>query len=165
MNKYFILIISLCCALTSRAAIRLPALVGDHMVLQRDKPINVWGYARPAEAVTITFAGKTYTATTSDDGKWSAKMPALKSGGPYQMILTGENTITLNDILIGDVWICSGQSNMEFQLSQAKNASEEIKNANYPQIRLFSVNKGIDLTPREDTWGSWSVCTSNSAQY
>jgi sialate O-acetylesterase len=165
MNKFFVLIMAICCALTSRAAIRLPALVGDHMVLQRDKPINVWGYAKPAEAVTIAFAGKTYTATTGDDSKWAVKMPALKAGGPYQMVLTGENTITLNDILIGDVWICSGQSNMEFQLSQAKNAMEEVKNANYPQIRLFSVNKGIDLIPLEDTRGNWSVCTSNTAQY
>ncbi len=165
MNKYFTLIIAICCALASRAAIRLPALVGDHMVLQRDKPINVWGYAKPAEAVTITFAGKTYTATTGNEGKWAVKMTALKAGGPYQMVLTGENTITLNDILIGDVWICSGQSNMEFQLSQANNAVEEVKNANYPQIRLFFVNKGIDLTPREDTRGSWTVCTSNMAQY
>jgi len=165
MNKYFVLIIAICCALASRAAIRLPALVGDHMVLQRDKPINVWGYAKPAEAVSITFAGKTYTATTSNDGKWTVKIQALKAGGPYQMVLAGENTLTLNDILIGDVWICSGQSNMEFQLSQANNAVEEVKNANYPQIRLFSVNKGIDLTPLDDTRGSWSVCTSNSAQY
>jgi len=151
--------------LTSRAAIKLPALVGDHMVLQRDKPINVWGYAKPAEAITITFAGKTFTATTDNNGKWAVKMAALKAGGPYQMVLRGENTITLNDILIGDVWICSGQSNMEFNLSQGNNAVEEVKNANYPQIRLFSVNKGIDLTPLEDTRGNWSVCTSNSAQY
>ncbi|WP_448697492.1 sialate O-acetylesterase [Mucilaginibacter sp. AW1-3] len=165
MNKYFVLAVAVCCVLTSRAAIKLPALVGDHMVLQRDKPIKVWGYAKPAEAITINFAGKTYTTTTSSNGKWLVKMQAIKAGGPYQMVLTGENTITLNDILIGDVWICSGQSNMEFNLTQANNADQEVKNANYPLIRLFSVNKSIDLTPREDTWGNWSVCTSNSAQY
>jgi len=165
MNKYFVLIIAICCGLTSRAAISLPALVGDHMVLQRDKPINVWGYANAGEAVTISFAGKTYTATTDNNRKWAIKMQAMKAGGPYQMVLTGENVVAVNDILIGDVWICSGQSNMEFQLSQANNAVEEVKNANYPQIRLFSVDKGIDLTPLEDTRGNWSVCTSNSAQY
>jgi sialate O-acetylesterase len=165
MNKCLILILAVCCIFTSRAAIRLPALVGDHMVLQRDKPINVWGFAKPAEAVTISFVGKSYTTTTGSNGKWLIKMPALKAGGPYQMVLTGENTITLNDILIGDVWICSGQSNMEFQLSQANNAAEEVKNANYPQIRLFSVNKSIDLKPLDDTHGNWSVCSSNSAQY
>src|ERR1700759_1433839 len=104
MNKYFVLIIAVCCALTSRAAIRLPALVGDHMVLQRDKPINVWGYGKPGENVSINFMGKTCTAITGNDGKWAVKLQALKAGGPYQMVLTGENTITLNDILIGDVW-------------------------------------------------------------
>jgi len=151
--------------LTSRAAIRLPALVGNHMVLQRDKPINVWGYGKPGENVTISFAGKTYAIVTGNDGKWSVKLPAMKAGGPYQMTLKGENIITLNDILIGDVWICSGQSNMEFNLGQVNNADEEVKKANYPQIRLFFVNKGIDLTPLDDTRGSWSVCTSSIAQY
>ncbi|OCX54409.1 hypothetical protein BEL04_09170 [Mucilaginibacter sp. PPCGB 2223] len=165
MNKYIVLMIVICSALISQAAIRLPALVGDHMVLQRDKLINVWGYAKPGETVTITFVGKAYNVATGADGHWNTKLQPMKAGGPYQMILKGENTITLNDILIGDVWICSGQSNMEFNLRQAKNAEEEIKNASYPQIRLFSVNKSIDLTPLDDTRGNWSVCTSNSAQY
>jgi len=165
MKKYFILIIAICCVLSSRAAIKLPALIGDHMVLQRDKPIPVWGYGNPGEAVEITFAGKDYHVTTDADGKWALQIPAMKAGGPYQMTLKGENTVTLNDILIGDVWVCSGQSNMEFGLYQAKNAEQEIKEANYPLIRLFSVNKSIELKPLGDTRGNWSVCTSNTAQW
>jgi sialate O-acetylesterase len=165
MNKYWVLTFLLCCFFPANATIKLPALIGDHMVLQRDKPIPLWGYGKLGEQVTITFAGKTYKALTGSDGKWMVKTQPLKAGGPYQMVLNGENTITLNDILIGDVWICSGQSNMEFMLSQVKNADEEINHANYPTVRLFSVNKTIALTPLTDTRGNWSVCTGNSAQY
>lgn len=164
MRRCFMLIYLILTALSLSAKIKLPTLVGDHMVLQRDKPIRVWGFAKPAEMIHISFAGNGYNAKADARGTWHTNLSALKAGGPYQMILTGENTVTLNDILIGDVWICSGQSNMEFPLSIANNANEEVKKANYTNIRLYNVDKGIALTPRKESWGNWAVCNSESVK-
>ena len=164
MNKYCVIVFALFCTISVHATVRLPALVGDHMVLQREKKINLWGYANPGEPVTINFVSKIYHTVTDLSGKWKIRMGEIKAGGPYQMTITGENVITVNDILIGDVWICSGQSNMEFPVSLGKNADQEIKNANYPTIRLFNVNKRIALSPLEDTYGRWATCSSSSIQ-
>lgn len=164
MRKCVLFVLLIGCCLSPKAKIRLPALVGNHMVLQRDKPIRVWGYAKAGEIVNINFAGVLYHTTTDTSGIWRVKLKALKAGGPYQMTLSGENNITLNDILIGDVWVCSGQSNMEFPLSIANNADEEVKNANYDHIRLYNVDKGITLTPRMNSNGSWVACNSQSVK-
>ncbi|MGI4728974.1 MAG: sialate O-acetylesterase [Janthinobacterium lividum] len=149
----------------AQADIRLPALVGSHMVLQRDQPIRIWGYADADEIVTIIFNHKTIKTKADAEGKWKAEIPKMKAGGPYQMILHGKNSITLDDILLGDVWLCSGQSNMEFALNDALNSETEIKNADYPQIRLFSVEKKVYLQPQTDTKGSWTSCSPQTAQY
>ncbi|WP_167459391.1 sialate O-acetylesterase [Pedobacter jejuensis] len=135
------------------------------MVLQREKPIKIWGYGTPGEKIVLKFAEKDFTTTTSSSGKWEITMPKMKAGGPYQMVLTGENKITLSNILIGDLWICSGQSNMEFNLKDVFNADREVNAANYPQIRLYSIDKQISLTEKEDTKGSWNLCTSDNAKY
>jgi sialate O-acetylesterase len=146
-----------------RAEIKLPALVGSNMVLQRDKPIHVWGNAGPNEKVTISFNDKNTETTATAEGKWTVTLPKMKAGGPFTMTLKGKNTIVLNDILIGDVWLCSGQSNMEFALESGLNATQEIAEANYPNIRLFTVQKKIALKPEEDTKGSWTACTPQTA--
>ena len=99
-----------------RAAIRLPKIIGDHMVLQCDQTAPIWGWAEPGEKITLKFKGKTYTAVANIDKGWALKLPAQKQGGPYDMEIEGENTIKLTNILIGDVYVCSGQSNMEFKL-------------------------------------------------
>lgn len=139
-------------------------MVGDYMVLQRDKPIKLWGYADNNENIKVTFAGITQT-TTASSGKWSITFPAMRAGGPYSIIIAGNNTIELKDILIGDVWICSGQSNMEFNLQDAENADEEVKNAAYSSIRLFTVEKSLALSPDNDTKGRWTVCAPGTAKY
>src|ERR1700761_3051308 len=164
MNKYLLLVVLNLVGLSTHANIKLPALIGDHMVLQRDKPIPIWGYAKPGEIIQIKFAGRAYQTITNTEGKWSTKLSPLKAGGPYKMVLSGENVITLNDILMGDVWICSGQSNMEFPLSIANNAEREIKNANYPHIRLYTVEKAIALTPKTEAKGNWSACSGESVK-
>jgi sialate O-acetylesterase len=151
-------------ALTTKAAIKLPQLVSSHMVLQRNKPINIWGWANAGENISITFAGNIYNIKANADGKWRVKLPAMLAGGPFEMVLKGTNQLKLNDILIGDVWLCSGQSNMEFPLSIAKNADEEVSKANYPDIRLYTVNKNIGFAPAEDTQGQWSACNSETAR-
>jgi sialate O-acetylesterase len=165
MLKSTVFLLFIVVSFSVKANIKLPNLVGDHMVLQRNQPIKLWGYGDPAEAVSISFSGKTFKTVTASNGKWAISLPAMKAGGPYGMTLTGKNTITLSDILIGDVWICSGQSNMEFNLRDALNAEHELKNANHPTIRLYHINKGIALTPVTDGPGNWNICTPEHAKY
>jgi sialate O-acetylesterase len=120
----------------------------DHAVLQRDKVLPVWGTAKPGETVTVTIAGKSATATTDAGGNWRATLPALAAGGPYTLTATaGGATTTVSDVLVGDVWLCSGQSNMEFAVSQGLNGPSEIANANDPEIRLLSVTRDSGPEP------------------
>src|SRR6185437_379946 len=104
----------------SSAQVRLPQLISDNMVLQRDKPINIWGWASPSEKITISFDGHTYKTVAAADSGWQIKLRATKAGGPYTMDIRGRNHITLKDILIGDVWFCSGQSNMVLNMERVK---------------------------------------------
>jgi sialate O-acetylesterase len=134
------------------AKVKLPSLFNEGMVLQRDQKIPVWGWADPAEQVKITFNNKTYTTVAGKDSTWSVSMEAMKAGGPYTMAIAGHtNTITIKDILMGDVWVCSGQSNMEFTLSGSKALyPAEIANSTNPNIRHFYVKKTISFTPLTD---------------
>jgi sialate O-acetylesterase len=132
---------------TVNAQVRLPYLVSDGMVLQRDSKVNIWGWAAPAEKVSIAFNGKTYKTATSADGKWSIALPAMKAGGPYTMDISGSNHITLHNILVGDVWFCSGQSNMVVDIERVKEKyPDEIASANYPQIRNFFISTMSDVS-------------------
>src|SRR5689334_6030619 len=110
-------------------AVKLPALISDHMVLQRGMPVRIWGSAAPGEAVRVEFQGQTATATAAANGKWAAWLKPLAAAGPLDLTIAGTNTITLHDVLVGEVWVGSGQSNMEFQLSAAVNHDEEIARA------------------------------------
>ncbi|TXK48139.1 sialate O-acetylesterase [Pontibacter qinzhouensis] len=142
------------------AQITLPSLIQDGMVLQRDARLNVWGWASPGEKINITFNGKRASATTAADGKWRATLPATKAGGPYTMVLKGKNTVTLKDVLVGDVWFCSGQSNMVHQLSLHNiTYAEDIANANYPQIRHFWIPTTTNLQgpARDLPAGTWKT--------
>jgi len=118
--------------------VRLPRLVRDSMILQRDAKINIWGWAAKNEKINIKFNNKNYKATTGSDGKWLIQLPPMKAGGPYTMDIAGTNKISLKEILIGDVWICSGQSNMVHQMNiHDVTYAKDIAEANYPQIRHF----------------------------
>jgi sialate O-acetylesterase len=155
----------------ARAEVRLPAVFGDNMVLQRDAPIAVWGWAEPAEAVTVEWlpaAGaeglKSRAQTTADkDGRWSAQLPARPAGGPVTLAVKSKNTIELKNVLLGDVWICSGQSNMYWPVRDSADAAAEIAAANYPAIRLFFVWKAAHDEPQEDLYGRWEVCSPQTA--
>ncbi|HEV7331596.1 MAG TPA: sialate O-acetylesterase [Flavisolibacter sp.] len=158
MKPYFLTIMLSCLYSFLSAQVRLPNLVRDSMVLQRDARINIWGWASPGEKLTIRFNNRTYRATTGPDGKWAAQMNPTKAGGPYSMQITGSNTITLNEILVGDVWFCSGQSNMVHQLSlHSERYAEDIRQANYPQIRHFWIPTTPELQgPKDDLpAGNW----------
>jgi sialate O-acetylesterase len=136
----------------SIAQVKLPALVRDSMVLQRDSKINIWGWASKDEKVTIQFNGKKYKTTTSADGKWLIVLPPIKAGGPYTMDIIASNKITLKDILIGDVWICSGQSNMVHQMElHSVRYADDVAKANYPEIRHFWIPTLTDMQgPRDN---------------
>lgn len=143
------------------ATVRLPRLVGDHMVLQRDAPLPLWGWAAPGETVKVTFKGKTYAAKSGGPaGKWTLTLPATSAGGPYLLQVKGSNELVINDVLVGDVWLASGQSNMEWPVRDANNATAEIAAANYPTIRRIDVPNVAALTPQPDFGGAgWQLCS------
>jgi sialate O-acetylesterase len=136
---------------------RLARLFSDNMVLQRDVPAPVWGWAKAGESVTVEMAGNTARTQAGADGKWTASLPAMKAGGPHTLVARGAKTITVENVLVGEVWICSGQSNMEWPLEQARNAKVEMAAANYPEIRMFNVPRFLSRTAAEDIQGSWRV--------
>ncbi len=148
------------------ADVKLPSVIGDHMVLQQGMPAPVWGKAEPGEAVTVVFAGQTKKAVTGADGRWIVKLDAMKATPDQKgqdMTVTGKNTIKLQDVLIGETWICSGQSNMQFPLSGSLNSKEEIAAANFPMIRLFTVPNKTAFVPQDDCEGKWMVCSPETA--
>jgi len=142
----------------SYSQVKLPAIIRDSMILQRDVNLNIWGWASKNEKVNIKFNGKSYKVTTGADGKWFVWLSPLKAGGPYDMEIKGSNTIVLREILVGDVWFCSGQSNMVHQMNlHDVTYAKEIAEANYPQIRQFLVATLTNLQgPVSDLpAGSW----------
>ena len=132
--------------------VRLPRLIRDSMILQRDAKIKIWGWASAGEKVQIKFNGKTFKTTTGGNGSWTILMPPMKTGGPYTMSIDASNHILIHDILLGDVWICSGQSNMVHQMElHSIRYAKDISEANYPDIRHFWIPTLTDLTgPRDD---------------
>lgn len=161
-----ILLILLLASLTVNAEVRLPKILGDHMVLQRQKEVRIWGWAKSGEAVRITFNGQDVETKTGRNGTWSVKLKPMEHGGPFDMVIAGKtNTITLKDILIGDVWLGSGQSNMEWILENTTNAQTEIAAANFPRLRLFTVAKGMSFKPKDDiAQGQWQQCTPQTVR-
>ncbi|SNR97486.1 sialate O-acetylesterase [Hymenobacter mucosus] len=159
----------------AHAAVRLPALVGNHMVVQRDVPVPVWGWAAPGEQVAVTFRGRSYQATPNAAGRWQVALPATPAGGPYTITIKGQNTLTVDDVLVGDVWLASGQSNMELPLRDKNapapgayplilNAEQEVAMADFPQIRQFTVQKVVAYQPQTENEGyNWQVCSPATA--
>lgn len=147
------------------ADVRLPALFADHMVIQRDEPVHVWGDADAGETVTVAFRGQQQAMTADSLGRWSVQLPPGESGGPFVLTVRGTNTITLEDVLVGDVWIASGQSNMGFSLREARDAQQEIAGANLPAVRLLNIKQRFADYPHGDLTVTtpWSICTPDSA--
>lgn len=145
----------------AQATVRLPRFVADHMVLQRDAPVPLWGWADAGETVTVKFKGQKHQATPAPGtGRWQVSLPTQQAGGPYEVTIKGHNTLTLHDVLVGDVWLASGQSNMEWPVRDAANGAQEVAAANYPQIRLLSVDNIPAFTPQADIRSAqgWQVC-------
>ncbi|MFD2720379.1 sialate O-acetylesterase [Hymenobacter monticola] len=138
--------------------VRLPRLVSDGMVLQREADVRIWGWAKPGEAVAVSFLGKTHKATTGADGKWTVQLPRLKAGGPYEMNIKASNQVAVKDILVGDVWLCSGQSNMETPMSRLRDKYPDVvAQAANPKIRQYEVPLTYNFQrPQQDvTGGKW----------
>jgi sialate O-acetylesterase len=144
---------------SARADVRLPHVIASHMVLQRDMPIPIWGWAEPGEEVTVKIGDHEATTEAGPDGKWRVKLPAMPAGRPHTMTVTGKNKIELTDILVGEVWLCSGQSNMDMGIRSVNNAEKEIADAKYPSIRLFQVPMKTSGEPTPDVDATWRPCT------
>ncbi len=145
------------------AQLKLPALISDHMVLQRDMPVSLWGWADPGAQVEVAFIGREYQATAGADGRWSLKLDPHAAGGPHNLsISSGEEEMTFSDIYMGDVWVCSGQSNMQWTVANSNDAAEEIAAADHPGIRLFDVPRTMATQPAETLPpgnAGWMVCS------
>ncbi|MGA1982527.1 MAG: sialate O-acetylesterase [Acidobacteriaceae bacterium] len=164
--------VTLCLATLASAQVKPSPLFSDHMVLQSGMPVPIWGTADPAEKVTIKFNGQTRSATADAGGKWTVRLTRLKAGGPFEMTIAGnkpgEPPIVVKDVLVGEVWLGSGQSNMQFYVSKngaghapygLLDEDKEIAAANYPQLRMFTVKNATAYAPQTDLVGEWQVCT------
>jgi sialate O-acetylesterase len=146
------------------AEVKLPAIISDHMLIQQQMPVRIWGKAAAGEKVAIEMNGQRASATTDSNGTWEAFLPPMSAGGPYEMAIHGANELVVHDVLVGEVWVGSGQSNMELPMTRVNDADTEIAAANYPQIRLFTVKKKVSDTPLDDVVGEWSLCTPTSTR-
>ncbi len=155
----FLSVATICCASSVRAEVRLPKIFGDHMVLQRDQPIPVWGWAESGETISVKLGTAETTSTTNEDGVWSTTLPSQEAGGPLTLTITGTNRITFSDVLIGEVWLCSGQSNMEWTVNNCDNAQQEKDGAAYPRIRHIQIPKRPAGFPQDDVDARWTVCS------
>jgi sialate O-acetylesterase len=168
---YAVIAVLACCCLCAKAEIRLPHMLSDEAVLQRDRPIHLWGWSSPNARISAHFHKQTAVGTADDRGRWSLYLQPEPAGGPYVLTLSGDGgTRTLNDILVGDVWLASGQSNMEFPLqgfgvgTPLKNQAEEIANANHPHLRLLRLEHKSSDFPLNDSSASWTTCTPETAK-
>lgn len=145
---------------SGQANVRLPAIIGDNMVLQADRELPVWGWADPGEDVTVSLGSAKQTAKADEKGKWQLKLaPQKASATPVEMTVAGKNTLTVKNILVGEVWGGSGQSNMQWSVQSSKDSQQEIAAADYPQIRLFIVPNRLSATPIDDVQAGWMVCS------
>jgi sialate O-acetylesterase len=156
--------------LAGRADVALAPLFTDHAVLQQGKAVPVWGRAAPGEKVTVAFRDQTVHATAGKDGSWIAYLEPLTPGAPADLVVAGQNTVRLQDVVVGEVWVCSGQSNMEFTVGgppgaayRVENADEEVAAAQYPLIRQFKVEHAVAARPADTASGAWVVCSPATA--
>lgn len=159
ISRVFAVCLVALAASTASADVKLANIFGDHMVLQRNAEVSIWGTADAGESVTVTLGDAKKTAKADANGHWRVELPEMKAGGPHTMTVVGSNTVTVKDILIGEVWLCSGQSNMEWRVKQCSNAKQEIASANHPKIRHFKVGRAPSGVEIDNVPGKWAVCS------
>ncbi len=163
-HRYLLILLAVCAPLNVNAELTLPALFGDHMVLQRDYPNPAWGKTDPNETVSVSIAGQTQTTTADADGAWKVLLDPIPVGGPYTLTVSAADTeVVFSDVLVGEVWLCSGQSNMYWPLAWIHFADLEIATANHPEVRLITVGTNGTQTPQFSFEGQWQTCTPETA--
>ncbi len=156
----FLVVAAMLLSVPVSAEIKLPSIIGDQMVLQRDRAVPVWGWDDAGAEVTVTMGQATATAKAGSDGRWVVELPAMAAGGPHTMTIQGTNTVTLENILVGEVWVCSGQSNMEWTVQRSANPEAEIAAANHPKIRHIKIPHVPMDTPQDNVPSDgWKVCS------
>lgn len=145
-----------------QAEVRMAGVFGDHMVLQRDSEVPVWGWAKPGAEITVSFGDQTQTTATADDGKWSVRLSPLSLGEPRELVVRGDGELRLQDVLVGEVWLCSGQSNMAMTVSRAKEFEQEKQKSNLPLIRHFKTAAHATPEKQDDCDGKWVVCSADT---
>ena len=144
----------------AQADVKVPALFADHMVLQRERPIKFWGWAEPGESVEIQIGASKSSTQADAEGKWRLELPAMvASKSPTSVVIQGKNRIEFKDVLVGEVWVCSGQSNMEWSVAASLNPQEEIAAAKYPTIRHIKVPLVPSMVPLDNFQSNWQVCS------
>jgi len=164
-SRFYTLSIVILLTIPSFGQIRLPAVIGDNMVLQQKSEAAVWGWGEPGSEIKVTGSWNNDTVKTkiSNHSFWSVKLKTPAAGGPFTVNIKSNEELTLKNVMIGEVWICSGQSNMEWSADHnLMNAQEEIKNANYPDIRLFHVKKIATETPQDNCFAKWEECSPST---
>jgi len=155
-----------CCLLsaTGAAALEVASVFGDHMVVQQGMQIPVWGTAPPGQEVSVSLAGRSADAVADEAGRWAVRLGPFEAGGPHELGVAGESSATFRDVLVGEVWVCSGQSNMGWPLSASANAEAEVAAATHPEIRLFQVERRPAEEPLENAQGNWAPCAPETAK-
>ena len=164
VSAFVLVPVLLLSASSTQAEVKVPAIFGSHMVLQQGKEIPIWGWAEPEEKIQVQLGDSTVSAVADAKGQWRVELPARKaSHDPLQLVIRGTNTIEISDVLIGEVWLCSGQSNMEWTVASSLNAKDEIAAANYPTIRHIKVPRVPSTTPLTNFDSTWQVCSPETA--
>lgn len=137
----------------------VPSIFSDHMVVQQKTPLRVFGTDAPMQTVAVSFAGQQATAKADAQGKWTASIPVPPAGGPYELTIRGSSEKTIKDVLVGEVWVCSGQSNMQWSVGASLNGAQEVAQADYPNIRLYNVPNVRSVQPQPDVKAAWAACS------
>ena len=169
-TKTFLILVSIFFSLLSKSEIKIASVIGDNMVLQRNSDVKIWGKASGGQKLTITsgWNNTKVLVTTDENGNWTAKLKTTEAGGPYTItIISGKEIIKIKNILLGEVWLCSGQSNMEMQMAlyadqPVNGANDELLNATHDDIRLFTVAKNSQSTTQDTCSGKWQVATAEN---
>jgi len=164
MKTSIMLLTGFLLAFSVSAQIKMPGIFGDHMVIQRGRPVPVWGWSSPNEKLVLTFNQQKKEITADRNGKWRVNLDPEPAGGPFELKVQDGNSLIFHDVMVGEVWVCSGQSNMEFELKSARNADNEIMNAGYPEIRHIKIPLTLSNTPKDDIPPTqWEVCSPKTA--
>ncbi len=149
----------------AHAEVRLPAIISDNLVLQQGTKVRIWGNATAGERVVVTFQNKSAETVADAEGRWQVFIGPLNKDGPAELTVKGNNVLTIKNVLVGEVWLCSGQSNMEWPLANTIGATETVAQANYPEIRMFRVEHNTSAEPLTDLEGHWVVTTPDEAAH